>query len=93
MLHCCKLQVVLKSKTGIVYKFQCGCCNDFFDDIFVWHLNVRIDHHTGISLLTKKQVKSKVSSVGNYLLFCNHDDLVFWHMRRKSFYWNWNRPD
>ena len=35
-------------------------------------MNVRISAHIGISLLTKKEVKPKNSSVANHLLFCNH---------------------
>ena len=38
----------------------------------VRHLNVRIGKHIGISPLPKKQVKPKISSVADHLLFCNH---------------------
>ena len=39
---------------GVVYKFQCGLCNESYYGEFVRHLNVRIGEHTGISTLTKK---------------------------------------
>ena len=38
----------------------------------MWHLNVRIGEHIGVSPLTKKQVKPENSSVADHLLFCNH---------------------
>ena len=37
----------------------------------IGHLNLKIGEHTGISPLTKKQVKPKNGSVVNHLLFCN----------------------
>ena len=36
------------------------------------HFNVRIGEHTGISPLTRKQVKPKNSSVADHLLLYNH---------------------
>ena len=53
---------------GIVYKFQCRLCNEFYYGECVRHLNVRI----GISPLTKKQVKPNDGSVADHLLFCYH---------------------
>ena len=38
----------------------------------VRHLNVRIEEHIGISLLTKKKVKPKGSAANSHLLLCNH---------------------
>ena len=58
--------------SGDVYKFQCGLCNESYYGECVRHLNMRIGEHIGISLLTKKQVKTKNSSVADHLLFCNH---------------------
>ena len=55
--------------SGLVYKFQCGLCNESY---YGEHLNVKIGEHTGISPLTRKQVKPKNNSVADYLLFCNH---------------------
>ena len=54
--------------SGVVYKFQCGLCNESYYGECVRHWNVRIGEHIGISLLTKKQVKPKNSSIANYLL-------------------------
>ena len=80
---CCKLQVKSQNKlvkafhfkdripkeltSGVVYKFQCGLCNESYYGECVRHLNVRIGEHIGISPLTKKG-----SAVSNRLLLCNH---------------------
>ena len=58
--------------SGVVYKFQCGLCNESYYGGCVRHLNVRIGEHIGISPLTKKEDKPKVSAVSDHLLFCNH---------------------
>ena len=58
--------------SGIVYKFQCGLCNESYYSECIRHLNVRIVEHIGISPLTKKHIKLKNSSVAHLLLFCNH---------------------
>ena len=64
---------ILKDLTpAVVYKFQCGLCNESYYDECMRHLNVRIGEHIGISSLTRKQVKPKNSSVANHLLLCNH---------------------
>ena len=58
--------------SGVVDKFQCGLCNESYYGECIRHLNVRIGEHIGISLLTRKQVKPKNSSVADHLLLCNH---------------------
>ena len=58
--------------SGVVYKFQCGFCNESYYGECVRDLNVRIGEHIGISPLTKKKVKAKGSAVINHLLLCNH---------------------
>ena len=58
--------------SGVVYKFQCGLCNESYYAECVRHLNVRIGEHIGISPLTRKKVKPKSSAVSDYLLLCNH---------------------
>ena len=58
--------------SGVVYKFQCGLCNESYYGECVRHLNVRIGEHIGISPLTKKKVKPKGSAVSDHLLLCNH---------------------
>ena len=67
-----KDQISKDLTSGIVYKYQCGLCNGFYYGDCYRHLNLRIGEHTGISLLTKKQVKPKNSSVANHLLFYDH---------------------
>ena len=58
--------------SGVVYKFQCGLCNESYYGERVRYLNVRIDESIGISSLTKRQVKPKNSFVADHLLFCNY---------------------
>ena len=58
--------------SGVVYKFQCGFCNESFYVECVRHLNVRIGELIGISSLTKKKVKPKGSAVSDHLLLYNH---------------------
>ena len=58
--------------SGVVYKFQCGLCNESYYGECVRHLNLRIAEHIGISPLTRKKVKPKGSAVSDYLLLCNH---------------------
>ena len=57
---------------GVVYKCQCGLCNESYYGQCVRHLNVRIGEYLGISTLTRNQVKSKNSSEADHLLLCNH---------------------
>ena len=49
--------------SGVVYKFQCGLCNenDSYYGECMRHLNVRIGEHVGISPLTRKQVKPRTA--------------------------------
>ena len=49
-----KDQVPNDLTSGVVYKFQCGLCSDFYYGQFVRHLNVRTGEHIGISPVTKK---------------------------------------
>ena len=58
--------------SGVVYKFQCGICNESYYGERVKHLNVKIGEHIGISPLTKKKVEPKDSAVRDHLLLCNH---------------------
>ena len=63
--------------TCVVYKFQCGFCNESYYGECVRHLNVRIGEHIGISPLTKKKVKPKGSAVSDHLLLWNHTPFFF----------------
>ena len=67
-----KDQIPKDLTSGVVYKFQCGLCNESYYGECMRHLNVRIGEHIGISPLTRKQVKPKNSSIANHLLLCNH---------------------
>ena len=58
--------------SGVVYKFQCGLCNESYYGECVRHWNVRIGEHIGMSPLTKKQIKPNNSSILDHLLLCNH---------------------
>ena len=75
--------------SGVIYRFQCGLCNESCYGEFVRNLNVRIGEHIVISPLIKKQVKSKNSSVALHLLFCNHstscDDFSILMRENKKF--------
>ena len=84
-----KDQIPKDLTSGAVYKFQCGLCNESYYGECIRHLNVRIGEHTGISPLTRKQVKPKNSSVANHLLLCNHsssyDDFSILTRENKKF--------
>ena len=58
--------------SGVVYKFQCGLCNQSYNGECVRHLAVRSGEHIDISPLTNKSVQSrKNSAVNHHLLNCN----------------------
>ena len=86
---CFKDEIPKDFTSGVVYKFQCGLCNESYHGECVRHLNVKIGEHIGALPLPKKQVKPQNSSVADHLPFCNHsvsyDD--FCHLTRgtKSF--------
>ena len=46
--------------SSVVYKFQCGLCNESYYGECVRHLNVRTEEHIGISPLTKNKVSALV---------------------------------
>ena len=58
-----KDQIPKNLTSGVVYKFQCGLCNECYYGECVRHLNVRIGEHIGLSPLTKTNVKPKNSSL------------------------------
>ena len=60
-------------RSGVVYKFQCGLCNESYYGECVRHLAVRSGEHIGISPLTSKRVQPrKDSAVCHHLLNCNY---------------------
>ena len=58
--------------SGVVYKFQCALCNEYYYGECVRHLIVRIGEHVRISPLTNKKVKPKGSAVSDLFLLFNY---------------------
>ena len=57
----------------MVYKFQCGLCNESYYGKCFRHLAVRSGEHIGILLLTNKSVQPRKDSAAcHYLLNCNY---------------------
>ena len=54
---CFKDRITMELTSGLVYKFMCGLCNDFYYAQCIIHLNVRMGEHIRISPLTKKKVE------------------------------------
>ena len=75
--------------SGVVYKFQCGLCNESYYGECVRHLAVRSREHIGISPLTNKRVEPrKDSAVCHHLLNRNYsptleDFSVLCHQNKK----------
>ena len=64
------LQILTSS---VVYKFQCGLCNESYYGECVKHLAVRSGEYIGISPLTNRKVlPKKDSAVCHHLLNCNY---------------------
>ena len=84
-----KDQIPKDLTSGAVYKFQCGLCNECYYGECMRHFNVRIGERTGISPITRKQVKPKSSSVADHLLLYNHsssyDDFSILTRENKNF--------
>ena len=58
--------------SGVVYKFQCGLCNESYYGESIRHLDIRSGEHIGVSSLTRKKVKpSNNSAICEHLLHCN----------------------
>ena len=59
--------------SGVVYKFQCGLCNESYYSESIRHLDIRSGEHIGVSPLTGKKVKPvNDSAVRDHLLHCNY---------------------
>ena len=67
-----KDQIPKDLTSGVFYRFQSRHSNGFYYGECMRHLNVRIGQHMSILPLTRKQVKTKNSSVANHLLLSNH---------------------
>ena len=87
VLNCCKLEIVFKTRlsnyfrykdpipknliSGVVYKFQCGLCNESYYGESIRHLDIRSGEHIGVSPLTGKKVKpSNNTGICDHLLHC-----------------------
>ena len=58
--------------SGVVYKFQCGLCNESYYGESIRHLDIRSGEHIGVSPHTGKKVKpSNNSAICDHLLHCN----------------------
>ena len=59
--------------SGVVYKFQCGLCNESYYGESIRHLDIRSEEHIGVSPFTGKKVKPiKNSAVRDHLFHCNY---------------------
>ena len=59
--------------SGVLYKFQCGLCNESYYGESIRHLDIRSGEHTGVSHLTGKKIKPiNNSAVRNHILHCNY---------------------
>ena len=56
-----KDQIPKDLTSGVVYKFQCGLCNESYYGECMRHLNIRIGEDIGISPLSRKQVKTRTT--------------------------------
>ena len=58
-LSCCKLLIVSKNETNltsdVVFKLQCGFCNESYYRECVRHLTVKMSEHIGVSNLPKSK--------------------------------------
>ena len=60
-------------RSGFVYKFQCGLCNESYYGEIIRHVNIGSEEHIGVSPFTGKKVKPiKNSVVLDHLLHCNY---------------------
>ena len=60
-------------RSGVVYKFQCGLCNESYYGECIRYLDIRSGEHIGLSPLTGKKVRPiKNSAVRDHLLHCNN---------------------
>ena len=58
--------------SGVVYKFQCGLCNESYYGESIRHLDIRPGEHIGVPPLTGKKGKpSNNSAICDHLLHCN----------------------
>ena len=56
--------------SGVVYKFQCGLCNESYYGESIRHLDIRSGEHIGVSP-GKKVKPSNSSAIWDHLVHCN----------------------
>ena len=57
----CKDPIPKDLLSGIVYKFQCGLCNESYDGESIRHSDIRPGEHIGLSPVTGKKVKPQIA--------------------------------
>ena len=58
---------------GVVYKFQCGLCNEFYYGKSIRYLDIRSGEHIGVWAFTVKKAKATSDSVfPDHLLHCKY---------------------
>ena len=60
--------------SGVVYKFQCGLCNESYYGESIRHLDIRSGEHVGVSPRTGKRLKTSNNSV-----ICDHYSTVVFY--------------
>ena len=88
----CKDPIPKDLISGVVYKFQCGLCNESYYGERIRHLDIRSGEYIGVSPLTGKKVKpSNNSAICDHLLHCNFlpslGNFSVLLMKAKSIYW------
>ena len=57
--------------SGVVYKYQCNLCNEYYYGKSITHLDIRSGDHIGLLYLTAKKTKpSTNSTICDHLLHC-----------------------
>ena len=75
---------------AVVYRFQCGLCNEFYYGKSIRHLDIRSGEYIGVLPLTGKKIKpSNNSAICDHLLHWNilpsFDNFFFSSWKQKVF--------
>ena len=72
IFFCYKDPIPKELISDVIYKFQCGLCNESYYGESMRHLDIKSGEHIGVSPHTGKKVKpSNNSAVYGHLLHCN----------------------
>ena len=63
--------------SGVVYKFQCGLCNESYYGESIRHLDIRSGEHIGVSPLTGKKPSNNSAICGHLIFYPLLTTLVF----------------